>query len=212
MNYFELLKAARLAGGESPAPEPPTPPTPEPVPYCAATANSIFDTGFTPGRSPVRYEITYADYENNTTAWCTIYGGYSAGVNARCGGLTSSTSAYSGNLVLSIGSGEALTGGEIPKSGKHTVIVEITGGGAGVSVDGENLYGASFAGSLAAECALGGGACKIYRFKIYSGGELVKDYVPIEFAGKGGFHELVNDALCYSTGTEDFTYGEDTPE
>lgn len=209
MNFYELLKAASLAGGEAPAPEPPTPPTPEPVPYCVSTANSIIQTGFTPGRSPVRYEITYADYENTGEPWRTIYGGYNAGVMARCGGLTSSTSAYSGNLVLSIGSGEALTGGEIPKSGKHTAIVEITGNGVGVSVDGENLYGASFAGSLAAECALGGGACKIYRFKIYNGGELVKDYVPIEFAGKGGFHELVNDVLCYSEGSDDFVYAVD---
>lgn len=206
MSFYDILKAASLAGGEAPAPEPPTPPTPEPEPYCVSTANSIIQTGFTPGRSGVRYEITYADYENNTTAWCTIYGGYNASWNARCGGLTSSTSSYSGNLVLSIGSGEALTAGEIPKSGKHTVIVEITGAGVGVSVDGENIYGASFSGSLNAECSLGGGAFKIYRFKIYNGGELVKDYVPIEFAGKGGFHELVNDALCYSTGSDDFVY------
>lgn len=209
MSFYDLLKAASLAGGEAPAPEPPTPPTPEPEPYCVSTANSIFDTGFMPGRSPVKYEITYADYENTTADWTTIYGGYNGSINARCGGLTSSQSAYSGNLVLSIGSGEALTGGEFPKQGKHTVTVEITGNGVGVDVDGEHVYGASFAGNLAAACNLGGGVCKIYRFKIYNGGELVKDYVPIEFVGRGGFHELVNDALCYSTGSDDFVYAVD---
>lgn len=50
---------------------------------------------------------------------------------------------------------------------------------------------------------------KLYSFKLYDAGELVRDYIPVRFGTTGYLYDKVSGKLFGNQGTEEFILGPD---
>jgi hypothetical protein len=142
-----------------------------------------------------------------------LFGGYAN--NMRPGGIGSSRSVYGNNLVCCIGNGECLTGIGFTKGGYHELTMQISGNDVTVTFDGMT-FADTWAGSISCPVGLCCGATasgtqeystvKVYGFKIWEGGTLMRDFSPATVNGKAGFYDAVSETMFYSVTGTDFEY------
>lgn len=187
--------------------------------YIEGTGTQYINTGFTPdGSLNLRYEITFADLANDGNhRW--LYGG---GVNYGNGGIKT----YQGSLWVIIGSDNTSVGGpdsgsafklDVPSMGDiHTYSVDVDASNKLVTItrDGESQTARYANGICQSPIMLfclnqnGNeiGQAKVYSFRIYENGELVRDMVPMLIDGVPGLYDKLFEKAYYNSGSGVFGY------
>lgn len=151
--------------------------------------------------------------------------GNTAGETSCCWRLIMSTSSYKNVMIFTCmnrraGSSTSIRAANVTELQNHRIQTMMEYGKASLTVEGQTYSANITADGTTAissnRLAIGGynvsatGSAmptKFYAVKIWSGGKLIRDYIPCSRRsdGKAGFYDLVNHTFNPSIGTEEFT-------
>lgn len=197
---------------------PPVPPPPAftEIEYLESTGTQMIDTGYVPTlQTSVNAKYTPLEKTGNVTFGCSWrdddnkdwrYFDYSGGTIFDCG-----TARVGQSYVVTLNTTYVIDFGGNSSNQSYLKIYDSTGtsqlysssktAGGTLDVDGIKLFGGYTLTSYIKS--------RIYYFKIFEAGELVRDFIPVRVGDVGYMYDNVTNQLFSNIGTGNFTLGPD---